>query len=54
MNITSVSPDGSHLTLTLDESVRATSDVADLERKYSETVGCPVKVEFGDIAPANG
>ena len=54
VNITSVSPDGSHLTLTLDESVRATSDIADLERKYSEAVGCPVKVEFGDIAPANG
>ncbi|MBD1544453.1 hypothetical protein G9E11_19860 [Arthrobacter sp. IA7] len=54
MNITSVSPDASHLTLTLDESVKATSDVADLEHKYSEAVGCPVKVEFGDVAPASG
>lgn len=54
VNIASVSPDGSHLTLTLDESVRATSGVAGLERKYSEAVGCPVKVQFGDIAPANG
>jgi hypothetical protein len=54
VNITSVSPDGSHLTLTLDESVREMADVAGLERKYSEAAGCPVKVQFGDIAPANG
>ncbi|AOT04450.1 hypothetical protein ASPU41_15135 [Arthrobacter sp. U41] len=54
VNITSVSPDGSHLTLTLDESVRAASDVAGLERKYSQAAGCPVKVEFGGIAPLGG
>lgn len=54
VNIASVSPDGSYLTLTLDESVKATADVADLERKYSHEVGCPVKVQFGDIAPAKG
>ena len=54
VNIASVSPDGSHLTLTLDESVRETADVASLERRYSEAVGCPVKVQFGDIVPAQG
>jgi hypothetical protein len=54
VNITSVSPDGSHLTLTLDESVRATSDVAGLEREYSEAAGCPVRVEFGGVAPIDG
>jgi hypothetical protein len=54
VNIASVSPDGSHLTLTLDESVRATTDVADLERKYSEAVGCPVRVEFGGVTPIDG
>ena len=54
VNIVSVSPDGSSLRLTLDESVKATSDVGSLERKYSEAVGCPVKVEFGDIAPSVG
>jgi hypothetical protein len=54
VNITAVSPDGSHLTLTLDESVRAASDVAGLERKYSKAAGCPVKVEFGGVAPLGG
>ena len=54
VNLTSVSPDGSHLTLTLDESVRETADVASLERKYSAAVGCPVKVQFGDVVPAKG
>jgi hypothetical protein len=54
VNITSVSPDGSHLTITLDESVRATTDVADLERKYSKAAGCLVKVEFGGVAPLDG
>lgn len=54
VNIVSVSPDGSSLRLTLDESVKATSDVGSLERKYSEAVGCPVRVEFGDIAPLGG
>lgn len=54
VNITSVSPDGSHLTITLDESVKATSDVASLERKYSKAAGCPVKVEFGGVAPIDG
>jgi hypothetical protein len=54
VNITSVSPDGSYLTLTLDESIRATADVPFLERKYSGAAGCPVKVQFGDIAPAEG
>lgn len=54
VNITSVSPDGSHLTLTLDESVRAISDVASLERKYSKAAGCPVKVQFGGVAPLDG
>ncbi|WP_306921923.1 hypothetical protein [Arthrobacter globiformis] len=54
VNIASVSPDASYLTLTLDESVKTTADVAGLERKYSEAVGCPVKVQFGDIAPAKG
>jgi hypothetical protein len=38
----------------VDESVRETADVASLERKYSEAVGCPVKVQFGDIVPAKG
>ncbi|WP_461163198.1 hypothetical protein [Arthrobacter sp. R4-81] len=52
VNITSVSPDGSQLTITLDESAKGVSDVAGLERKYSETVGCPVKVEFGGVTPA--
>lgn len=47
----SVSPDGSTLRLTLDESVRATSDVGDLERKYSEAGGCTVRVEFGSVIP---
>lgn len=51
VNIVSVAPDGSALRLTLDESVKATSDVAGLERKYSEAVGCPVKVEFGNVVP---
>lgn len=54
VNIAAVSPDGSHLRLALDGSVKATSDVASLERKYSEAVGCPVKVEFGDITPLGG
>lgn len=54
VNITSVSPDASHLTLTLDELFEATSDVASLERKYSEAAGCPVEVEFGDVAPLAG
>jgi hypothetical protein len=54
VNIASISPDGSHLTLTLDESVRETADVPSLERKYSEAVDCPVKVQFGDIVPAKG
>jgi hypothetical protein len=54
VNITSISPDGSGFTLTLDESVRATSDIASLERKYSQAAGCPVKVEFGDVAPLGG
>lgn len=54
VNITSVSPDGSHLALTLDESIAATADIAGLERKYSAAAGCPVKVQFGDIAPAAG
>jgi hypothetical protein len=54
VNITSVSPDGSYLTITLDESVKATSDVPSLERKYSKAAGCPVKVEFGGVAPADG
>ncbi len=54
VNITSVSPDASHLTVTLDELVGATSDVASLERRYSEAAGCPVKVEFGDIAALTG
>ncbi|MHA7224136.1 hypothetical protein ACX80S_17775 [Arthrobacter sp. RHLT1-20] len=54
VNIVAVSPDGSHLRLTLDELVEANADVAGLERKYSEAVGYPVKVEFGDVAPADG
>lgn len=52
VNLVSVAPDGSNLELMLDESVKATSDVAALERKYSEAVGCPVKVTFGDVVPA--
>jgi hypothetical protein len=51
VNIVSVAPDGSSLHLTVDESVKATSDIASLERKYSEALGCPVKVKFGDVAP---
>ena len=54
VNITSLSPDGSHLRITVDESLENTSDVASLERKYSEAVACPVKVEFGDITPIAG
>ncbi|MDQ0692530.1 hypothetical protein QF047_003490 [Arthrobacter sp. W4I7] len=54
VNITAVSPDGSHLALTLDESIGATADIAALERKYSAAAGCPVKVQLGDIAPAAG
>lgn len=54
VNIVSVAPDGSSLRLTLDESVKATADVGSLERKYSEAVGCPVKVTFGEIAPLGG
>lgn len=54
VNITSVSPDGSHLTITLDESVKATADIPSLERKYSKAAGCPVKVEFGGVAPLDG
>lgn len=54
VNITSVSPDGSHLTPTLDESVRGASDVASLERKYSKAAGCQVKVEFGGVAALGG
>lgn len=52
VNITSVSPDGSQLTVTLHESAKGASDVAGLERKYSEAAGCPVKVEFGGVVPA--
>jgi hypothetical protein len=48
----SVSPDGSTLRLTLDESVKATSDAGDLERKYTEAGGCTVRVEFGTVIPA--
>jgi hypothetical protein len=48
----SVSPDGSTLRVTLDESVKATSDVGDLERKYTEAGGCTVRVEFGTVIPA--
>lgn len=51
VNLVSIAPDGSKLELMLDESVTATSDVAALERKYSEAVGCPVKVTFGGVAP---
>lgn len=54
VNIVSVSPDGSSLRITVDESLKTTSDVTSLERKYSEAVGCPVKVEFGDIVPIPG
>ncbi|WP_307276010.1 hypothetical protein [Arthrobacter sp. W4I7] len=42
------------MALTLDESIAVTADVAGLERKYSAAAGCPVKVQFGDIAPAAG
>lgn len=52
VNLVSVAPDGSHLELMLNESVKATSAVAALQRKYSEAVGCPVKVTFGDVVPA--
>jgi hypothetical protein len=54
VNIVEVAPDGSHLRVTLDESLKAKSDVASLERKYSDAVGCPVKVEFGGVMPAGG
>jgi hypothetical protein len=30
------------------------SDIAGLERKFSEAVGCPIQVQFGDIAHAEG
>lgn len=52
VNIVSVAPDGSSLRLTLDESVKATSDVAALERKYSEAVGCPVKSDIRGHCPS--
>ncbi|MBT2515026.1 hypothetical protein, partial [Arthrobacter sp. ISL-30] len=54
VNIVSVAPDGSSLRITLDESLRTTSDVESLERKYSEAVGCLVKVEFEDVTPLSG
>ncbi|MDQ0676672.1 hypothetical protein QFZ30_000054 [Arthrobacter pascens] len=54
VNIVAVAPDGSHLRVTLDESLKAISDVTSLERKYSDAVGCPVKVEFGGVMPIGG
>lgn len=54
INIVSVSPDGSKLRITVDESLKSTLDVASLERKYSEAVGCPVEVEFGGVVPIAG
>jgi hypothetical protein len=52
VNIAAPAPDGSSLLLTLDESAKATADIASLERRYSEAIGCPVHVKFGDIEPA--
>lgn len=55
VNIISVSPDGSKLRITMDESLKSTLDVVSLERKYSEAVGwCPVEVEFGGVVPIAG
>ena len=54
VTIVSVSPDGSKLRITVDESLKSTLDVASLERKYSEAVGCPVEVEFGGVVPIAG
>jgi hypothetical protein len=45
----SLTPDGSSVNVMLDESRRETSDVSDLERRYSEAVSCPVRVSFGSI-----
>ncbi|MHA7144989.1 hypothetical protein ACX80U_09765 [Arthrobacter sp. TmT3-37] len=45
-------PDGLSATVMLDESLRATADVPDLERRYSEAAGCPVEVSFGSVKPA--
>jgi hypothetical protein len=53
VNIFSVSPDGSALQLTIDESVQGSPDVASLERGYSEAAGCPVTVQFGGVTPAS-
>lgn len=45
-------PDGLSAMVVLDESLRATADVSDLERRYSEAAGCPVEVSFGSVEPA--
>jgi hypothetical protein len=48
----SLEPDGSRANVMLDESVRETSNVSDLERRYSEAANCPIRVSFGSIKPA--
>jgi hypothetical protein len=48
----SLAPDGPSVDVMLDEALRETSDVFELERRYSEAADCPVKVTFGSIQPA--
>ncbi|MCU1634319.1 MAG: hypothetical protein JWM61_2971 [Micrococcaceae bacterium] len=48
----SLEPDGSSANVILDESLRAISEVSDLEHRYSEAADCPIRVSFGSIQPA--
>ena len=54
VNIVSTSPDGSGLQITLEESLRTRSDISSLKRKYFEGSGCPVRLQFGDVASVSG
>jgi hypothetical protein len=53
VKVFSIAPDGSTLQLTLDPSLEGSADVASLEHTYSEAAGCPVKVGFGEVVPAD-
>ncbi|RJT79154.1 hypothetical protein D6T63_11070 [Arthrobacter cheniae] len=48
----SLEPDGSSANVILDESLRAISEVSDLEHRYSEAADCPIRVSFGSTQPA--
>ncbi|WP_323959360.1 hypothetical protein GC088_12605 [Arthrobacter sp. JZ12] len=47
-----LAPDGSSVELLLDRSLESDNEINSLERSYAKTLGCPVKIQFGEITPA--